>query len=123
MMEEFHPTKVHFSGIENDSADAISSLSMKQKWQDKIKWEPQSERLRYSNYDNADATNSKPRAERKIKTQFMIITKALVELNFEPGDTEELLPVATGSQSEFEDLYPLNVKCMRKDQEKYEELQ
>ena len=52
-----------------------------------------------------------------------MITKALVEMKVEPGDTEELLPIATESQSKFEDLYPLSVKKMREAQDKDEEMQ
>lgn len=87
MMEEFHPTVLHCAGIENDSADALSRLPMKRKREDEIEWEARPERLHYSNYNNTNATNSKPREERKIETQFMMITKALVEIKFESGDT------------------------------------
>ena len=123
-MEEFHPTVVHCAGVENDSADALSRLLMKRKREDEIEWEPRPERLRYIDFDDNGGSNNnnKPSAEEKIESQFIMFAKVMSEFDFEPGDTDDLYPMATESQTEFEDLYPLSLKRMREEQQADEEL-
>ena len=123
-MEEFHPTVVHCAGEVNNSADALSRLPMKRKREDEIKWELRPERLRYSDYDDNGGSNNnnKPSAEEKIENQFIMFAKVMSEFDFELGDTDNLYPMATRSQAEFEDLYPLSLKRMREEQQADAEL-
>ena len=47
-----------------------------------------------------------------------MLTKAMLELDLEPGDTNDLFPMTPRSRNDFNDLYPLSLKRMREEQEK-----
>jgi hypothetical protein len=49
MLEEFNPTTKHVAGKDNDAADALSRLEMKEKPYDVITWENQNKPLQYVN--------------------------------------------------------------------------
>jgi hypothetical protein len=49
MLEEFNPTIKHVAGKDNDAADALSRLEMKEKPYDTITWEKQNKLLQYVN--------------------------------------------------------------------------
>jgi hypothetical protein len=49
MLEEFNPTIKHVAGKDNDAADAMSRLDMKEKPNDTITWEKQKKTSHYVN--------------------------------------------------------------------------
>ena len=106
MLEEFNPTIKHVAGKDNDAADALSRLEMKEKPYDTITWEKQNKPLHYVN-------------DKQMKEMCYVMSNCQFESNV---DDEYMYPLA--AEREFADKqYPLDVTLFKTNQDADTKLQ
>jgi hypothetical protein len=106
MLEEFNPTIKHVAGKDNDAADALSRLEMKEKPYDTITWEKLNKPLCYVN-------------DKQLKVMCNVMSQCQFDSNV---DDEYMYPMAV--EREFADKqYPLDVSLFKTNQDADTKLQ
>jgi hypothetical protein len=99
MLEEFNPTIKHVAGKDNDAADALSRLEMKEKPYDTITWKKQNKPLHYEN-------------DKQIK----VMCNVMSHLGFDSNVDDEYMYPMTVEKELADKQYPSDVSLFKTNQ-------